>query len=184
MSDGQPLSTERLVASALMALLGIALTLFLAWLYQLATYPSYVNWQQVGSAGGAVVFGLVIAGWRFPKECFAIFRAPLTLAQRQGLSASKRLRTPIQRVMFLLSLVVLAPWLVFRAIPEFWRSAGLDEYVRHVFLAPIVGPFTDSWRWTVEWFDYGFLPAIVLTALAFSWPHTGARLSRWIKEGR
>lgn len=96
---------------------------------------------------------------------------------------ARRLRSPVQRGLFLFGCFGLVPWFLFRVIRELWQSAGVRDYLRYVFLEPIKPWIESGWWWFMasEWYDWSFLPSLILIAVSFLWPYTGSKLVKWVR---
>lgn len=144
----------------------------------------------VGKALTYTGFGAVVIGWKWP---YALLRPAKRLLQPlksasgpQSSSEASLLRSPIQRALFVGGCFALVPWVGMRLFREIWRSAGVDDYLRNVLVAPLAPWFESGWWWhtKLEWYDWPVLPALVALALAYLWPYTGARIVEWIRSGR
>ena len=76
-----------------------------------------------------------------------------------------------RRVLRLLALLALLPWLYYRAVRGLWLEEGVPGYLRFVFWGPIE-PWTmlDKWWWhtMLQPYDWPVLPALLVLAFSFA----------------
>ena len=151
----------------------------------------------IGKAFTYSGFGALVIGWKWPQAVLgpfkrlvaAIFRSSSAKDNLKGAGPSApsvldtRLHSQAQRALFSLGCIGLLPWLFMRLVRELWRSAGIHDYLRSVFIQPLSPWFESGWWWhtKLEWYDWPVLPSLAAMVLAFAWPYTAARVVAWIR---
>lgn len=129
----------------------------------------------IGSSFSAPMAGLLIAGWKRPS----MFLAP-TWGLLVWLDA--RLSTPVQRVLFLASLVSAIPWVVLRVVGEALETSTIAEYARSAYY-PLLNTIVEigSWRYEPRWYDWVMVLSLGAVTLAISWHSIGRPVVNWIR---
>lgn len=168
-------------ATVALVIFTVVLLAFLLALESFGTRKSTLNWLVKAFTYSS--FGIVYIGWKWPYSVVRPLRAAgafIVAAAKQEIRT--RLLEPVQRVLFVVGLAALCPWLFARAIPEIWDSTSIREYSRSVFY-PVLSTLFEVGRWGYEphWVDWLVLVSLVCLALAFTWSWTGSRLVRWVR---
>lgn len=131
----------------------------------------------IGLSFAAQMAGLLIAGWKKPE----VFLSPL---RGLWLRVNTRLSNPIQRVLFVFSLVAATPWVALRVVGETFESSTIAEYARSAFY-PLANTIFELGRWGYEprWNDWTMLLALFAFTLALCWRSIGGPVVKWIRSG-
>lgn len=98
--------------------------------------------------------------------------------------SSRIFGSQLERAAFVLGLLGLAPWLIFRAIPAIYYAHGLSDWLQRSIIDPINIWSADKYQSKVEWYDWTLLPGVIVCASAIVWPFIGQRVVNWIRYGR
>ena len=189
----------------------VAFAIFVAGLLAALTAleAAGVSRETLSAIGKAFTYfgvGILFIGWKWPYSVLKPFRKAVPISQSlgsttgspvevmevsnvakyenpQGGKTGQALASPLQRALFAVSCVSLLPWLFMRVFRELWQSSDITEYLSNVFIAQISPWFESGWWLSsrLHWYDWLVLPAFAVLCLAFSWPHTGARILKWVQ---
>jgi hypothetical protein len=135
----------------------------------------------VGTSFAAPLAGLLIAGWKLPLmflQPLQRLRSVLFPWLRRKIDA--RLTHPVQRALFVLSVVTALPWALLGLIGESFKTSTVKEYFRSTFY-PLFNTLFEvhTWGYEPRWFDWSLVLSLVALLLAFTWRFTCQPLARW-----
>lgn len=129
---------------------------------------------------------LAMVGWKWPREVLNPFKNCAKLVGAKFCVRGDPLPTPIQRALFAIACLSWVPWIVMHPIYQLWHSNSASHYLYRAFVDPFL-LWSDYGTWSspyIEWYDWLMLASLTFLFLAFFWPHTGARILRWIHDAR
>ena len=126
--------------------------------------------------------GIAMLGWRWPETAIFPFRQKIPVVRAVPGRLGKLLHSPIQRALFVLGGFGLLPWFFMHPLRQLRYNDGVTDYLYRAFVDPFMPWFEFGSFYMFGWYDWLALPCLVSFLLAFSWPHTGARLINWIRN--